>query len=119
MNKFIFLTAAVAIVAAPGLAFGQSSMGGSDHSSSDDSGMMGRQHHRRALEGSSGAGGRGDGQFQQHKFMMMKRMNKRLSRMQARQSCVQSASNRQAMAACMPTRQNSHRGDSGEMSQNQ
>jgi hypothetical protein len=115
MNKFVFFTAVAVIVATPGLAFGQSNMGRSDHAAGDNSGMMGRQHHRRSLESANGAGGQGDGQqFQQHKTIMMKRVNERMSRMQARQNCVQSASNRQAMAACLPTQRKNYRGGNGE-----
>jgi len=76
MKKYLFVVV-VAILAAPGLALGQS--------------------------GPNGGGQQGNGQqFQEHKAKILQRLSTRLAKIQQRQSCVQAANNRQALFACMP-----------------
>lgn len=103
MNKYMFLTAAIAVFAAPGIASGQSianssSNGGSEGSmtsSYSGANVQWQGAHQRRQEGGNGQ------QFQSHKAEILQRMSQR-------QSCVQAANDRHALKACMPRSSGQH-----------
>jgi hypothetical protein len=100
MKKYAFLVV-VALLVAPGVAFSQSGPG-------NGGGMM-NQNRPNGRQGGDSA------QFQTHKAEILKRISERMSELQKRQSCVQSATDRQALMACMPQK----KGQQGQGQQGQ
>lgn len=93
--KRSILLAAVSLLLFPGVAFSQTGFGGSSNS-----GSGGATHQNRP----QGGKGEDSAHFQTRKNEILKRIGDRISELQQRQSCVQSASNREALMSCMPPR---------------
>jgi hypothetical protein len=95
MKKYILLTMMVLTLMIPHMAWCQTGPGGMNGSPQG--------------VGTPGGGQMGDGQhFQERKAEILKHISEHLTEIQQRQSCVESANDRQALMACMPHRDGDH-----------
>jgi hypothetical protein len=93
MKRHILAASLALLLASSGLVSAQTvppTVGGTPPVSGQAGGQQGGQH--RAEE------------FQKHKTEILERISKHLAEVQQRQTCVQAASDFQALKACMPER---------------
>jgi hypothetical protein len=98
MKKYILLAAIGLVFAAP-VAWGQSDTGAPPQGSSPPMGNM------NGTGGMQPMGGQGDGmKFEERKADILKHINQHLAETEQRKSCVEAAQNHDALRACMPER---------------